>query len=126
VQDELRALLKRSGRRAVEAGTVIQTGPGPLAVKWILHAVAIDPFYDSSIDLVARTIATALDRATELGAMTIAMPMLATGFGRLSTEDFGAALVTIRDRDWPAVERLAVVVRNAEDCQILSRLLSSR
>lgn len=126
VQDELHALLKNSGRRAIEAGTVIPTGPGPLAVKWILHAVAIDPFYDSSIDLVARTIATALDRATQLGGGTIVMSMLATGYGRLATEDFGSALAMLRDRDWPAVARLTVVVRNAEDSEILSGLLSSR
>jgi len=126
VQDELHAHLKHSGRRAVESGTIVATGPGPLAVNWILHAVAIDPFYDSSIDLVSLTIAAALDRATDLQGRTVAMPMLATGYGRLSTQDFGAALAKIRCRDWPGVQRLTVVVRNDEDSEILRSLLSSR
>jgi len=124
VQDELHALLKSSGRRAVEAGTVVATGPGPLAVKWIVHAVAIDPFYDSSVDLVARTIAAALDRIVELGERTVVMPMLATGYGRLTTRDFGAALARIQKKDWPAIDRLTVVVRSNNHLKILSDSLS--
>lgn len=122
VQDELHSFLTHTGRKAVEPGGVVQTGPGPLAVRWILHAVAIDPFYDSSVELVTRTLGSALEQASQLGARTIVMPMLATGYGRLNTEEFGAALSSIREREWPDVERLTVVVRKVDDAGTLHRL----
>jgi O-acetyl-ADP-ribose deacetylase (regulator of RNase III) len=89
VYEELQRYLREAGRRYVEAGTVVRTGPGSLAVKHILHAVAIDRSYDSSVELVAATIVTALTQARELGARTVSVPALATGFGPLSIEEFG-------------------------------------
>jgi len=126
VQDELQDFLKRTGRRAVEPGTVVQTGPGPLAVKWILHAVSLDPFYDSSVELVTQTLGSALEHAGQLGATTIVMPMLATGYGRLTTDEFGDALASIRLGDWPSVERLTVIVRKTDDARTLHGLWRAR
>jgi O-acetyl-ADP-ribose deacetylase (regulator of RNase III) len=45
IQEELREYLLKLGKPAVVPGTVVETGPGRLKVKRILHAVAIDPFY---------------------------------------------------------------------------------
>src|SRR5947207_971697 len=56
VFEELQRHLPASGQRWVEPGTVVRTGPGSLPVRHILHAVAIDPSYDSSVDLVADTV----------------------------------------------------------------------
>src|SRR4051794_6946362 len=100
VHEELQRYLPTTGRRMVEPGTVVRTGPGSLAVKHILHAVAIDPSYDSSVELVANTIIAALTQARELGARTVTIPALATGFGPLSVEDFAAALRQATARDW--------------------------
>src|SRR5579871_4105054 len=55
VYDELQRYLPATGHRMVPPGTVVRTGPGSLPVKHILHAVAIDPSYDSSVELVATT-----------------------------------------------------------------------
>src|SRR3954447_16214622 len=60
VYEELQRHLRDAGQRHVEPGTVVRTGPGPLPVKHILHAVAIDRWYDSSAELVAATIVRAL------------------------------------------------------------------
>src|ERR1700756_1844826 len=70
VYEELQRYLHDSGQPMADPGTVVCTGPGSLPVKKILHAVAIDPSYDSSIDLVRDTIIRALSRARELGART--------------------------------------------------------
>ena len=59
VHEELQRYLPATGRRMVEPGTVVRTVPGSLPVKHILHAVAIDPSYDSSVELVASTITAA-------------------------------------------------------------------
>src|SRR5262249_12786348 len=92
VHAELQQYLPASGHRIVPPGTVVRTGPGSLPVKHILHAVAIDPSYDSSVELVANTIITALVQARELGAKVVSLPALGTGFGPLTMDDFAAAL----------------------------------
>src|SRR5262249_49330940 len=58
VYEELQRHLRQSAAKMVSAGTIVCTGPGSLPVKKILHAVAIDPSYDSSVKLVAETIVT--------------------------------------------------------------------
>src|SRR5262245_66612140 len=68
VHEELQAHLRAAGGRYVEPGTVVRTGPGSLPVRHILHAVAIDPSYGSSVELVAATIVRALTQARDLGA----------------------------------------------------------
>ena len=55
IQDELHAFLKRQGVSAVPAATVVQSQAASLPFRFILHAVAIDSFYDSSIELVPNT-----------------------------------------------------------------------
>src|SRR4051812_21569415 len=99
VHEELQRYLRATGRPYVEPATVVCTGPGSLPVKHILHAVAIDPSYDSSEALVADTIVKALSRACELDARTVTIPALATGFGPLSVQEFAAALSRATARD---------------------------
>lgn len=117
VYEELQRHLRTSGKRMVDPGTVVCTGPGSLPVMKILHAVAIDPSYDSSVGLVASTIVKALTQARELGARVITIPSLATGFGPLSIEDFADALKQALARDWSPIEKLKVVLKTDEDAQ---------
>jgi O-acetyl-ADP-ribose deacetylase (regulator of RNase III) len=123
VQEELQRHLAATGRRDVEPGTVVRTGPGSLPVKHILHAVSIDPSYDSSVDLVAETIGRTLTLARELKARTVTMPALATGFGPLSMAEFAMALSRATARDWSPLEVLKVVVRREEDAGTVREVL---
>lgn len=77
IQEELHSHLNSLGLTAVPAGTVVQSRSANLPFKCILHAVAIDPFYDSSIAVVRETVVTALKMALDLGAKTISTPTLA-------------------------------------------------
>src|SRR5262249_21140577 len=92
VHEELQRYLHATGRRYLEPGTVVRTGPASLPVRHILHAVSITPSYESSVELVAATIVRALTEARELGARVVTLPALATGFGPLSMEEFAEAL----------------------------------
>jgi O-acetyl-ADP-ribose deacetylase (regulator of RNase III) len=112
VYDELQQYLPRTGRRIVAPGTVVRTGPGSLPVTHILHAVAIDPSYDSSVELVARTLTSAFGQARDLGAQVVSVPALGTGFGPLSMAEFAAALVQARARDGAPLEHLKVVLQD--------------
>ncbi|MCI0701428.1 MAG: macro domain-containing protein [Planctomycetia bacterium] len=123
VHEELQRYLPATGRRIVEPGTVVRTGPGSLPVKHILHAVAIDPSYDSSVELVASTITTALTHARELGAKVVSIPALGTGFGPLSMEDFATALKQALATDWSPLELLKVVLKDEEAAQTVRAVL---
>jgi O-acetyl-ADP-ribose deacetylase (regulator of RNase III) len=124
VHEELQRYLRATGRRYVEPRTVVRTGPGSLPVKHILHTVSIDPSYDSSVALVADTIGEALTQARELGARTVTIPALATGFGPLSMEDFAEALSQATARDWSPVEALKVVLRQEPDAATVREVLA--
>jgi O-acetyl-ADP-ribose deacetylase (regulator of RNase III) len=54
MQDELHQQLARSGKKFVQQGDVILCGPHGLPVKAVLHAVAVDAFYQSNHGLCAQ------------------------------------------------------------------------
>ncbi len=114
IQDELHSYLKRQGVSAVPAGSVIQSQAGDLPFKHILHAVAIDPFYDSSVDLVRRTVITAFNMAMGLEAKTVSIPTLATGYGPMSISDFGTAVGPIANDPRFGDISVTIVVRSPE------------
>jgi O-acetyl-ADP-ribose deacetylase len=120
VQQELQGYLKRVGKNWVPPGTVVRTGPGPLRVKHILHAVSIDGFYQSSVELVERTIERSLTEAARLGAKTVALPALATGYGPLSILEFAQALRGATIREFAPIEELRVVLRRADEADIVA------
>ncbi|MBL8795378.1 MAG: macro domain-containing protein [Planctomycetia bacterium] len=125
IYDELQQHLRGTGLPYVAPGTVVQTGPGSLPVKHILHAVSIDPSYDSSVELVVETITRALTLARELGARSVNLPALATGFGPLLLEEFAAALDRALQTDWSPLETLNVVLKTEEDAEKVRAVLKA-
>jgi len=125
VYDELQRYLRDSGKRYVDPGTVVCTGPASLPVKHILHAVSIDPSYDSSVELVESTIIRALTQARELGARVVSIAALATGFGPLLIAEFATALRRAIECDWEPLETLKVVLKTEEDAEIVRGVFGS-
>jgi O-acetyl-ADP-ribose deacetylase (regulator of RNase III) len=124
VHEELQRHLRATGRRYVEPGTVVRTGPASLSVRHILHAVSITPSYESSVELVADTIRRSLAQARELGARTVTLPALATGFGPLSMAEFAEALSQATRQDWSPLESLKVVLLREEDAEAVRAVLA--
>ncbi len=114
LQTELHELLKQQGMSALPAGTVVRSNAYTLPFKHILHAVAIDPFYDSSTDIVRATFARALDMALELQALTVSSPTLATGYGPMSISDFGSAVAPVLKKSSLENLTLSLVVRRED------------
>ncbi len=88
-----------------------------LPFKHILHAVAIDPFYDSTKDIVGATFEKAIDMALELQALKVSSPTLATGYGPMSISDFGSAVAPVLKKSSLENLTLNLVVRR-EDHEI--------
>jgi O-acetyl-ADP-ribose deacetylase (regulator of RNase III) len=125
IQAELHAHVTSTGSKSVQPGTVVRTSPGPLPFRHILHAVAIDPFYDSDVPLVRRTLQSAFRIAQGLGAQSLSMPMLATGYGHLTTEQFAEAFAFAVQEDWSPLRQVHVVFRSEEDAAIVRSALAS-
>ena len=89
----------------------------------VLHAVAIDGMYDSSAEIVAKTLAESLRQAASLGARTVAMTALATGYGRLSMVEFAAAVQAVFPLTFPGLEQVTLAIRSADDLEELYRLV---
>jgi O-acetyl-ADP-ribose deacetylase (regulator of RNase III) len=123
LQSELHEFLKQKGLSAVPAGTVVRSNAYTLAFKHILHAVAIDPFYDSSSEIVGATFAKALDMALELQALTVSSPTLATGYGPMSISDFGSAVAPVLKKSSLENMTLKLVVRRDDDASELLEAL---
>ena len=124
IQAELRAQLESIGKNAIPAGSVVRTSAGVLPFSHIIHAVAIDPFYDSSHDIVSDTLTAAFQLAVSLDAKTIAMPTLATGYGPMTIDAFARAFAdSVVGRF--SIETVTIVVRSDENAGIINSVLAA-
>jgi O-acetyl-ADP-ribose deacetylase (regulator of RNase III) len=115
MQDELHQYLTRSGKRFVQQGDVVVTAPHGLPLKAVLHAVAVDGFYQTSPEIVRSVVEKSLRIAASLGAKQVSLTALATGFGRLPMARFAQAIAPLGGLDFPPIERVVVCVRNEDD-----------
>lgn len=125
VQAELHQYLKDNNIKYVKPGFVLRVNPGPTKAKHVLYAVAVDLWYNSSIELVSGVIKKALGMADELGAKTVALPALATGYGRLKMEEFAKGLQDALTSEYPSIEELRIVLKNNEAISKVEKVLVS-
>jgi O-acetyl-ADP-ribose deacetylase (regulator of RNase III) len=96
--------IKRAGGDAIEfaavrqapvpLGGAIVTPAGNLAARAVIHAVSLDRDRRTSGAIIDAAVRSAMARAREIGATSIAFPALGTGVGGYPLDD--AALVTVR------------------------------
>lgn len=122
IQEELHLWLESNYKTSVPAGSAVRTSAGALPFSHIVHAVAIDPFYDSSLELVSKTLLAAFGIVKEMKAATVSMPTLATGFGPLSPDEFAFAFrKSILDRY--ELELVSIVVPTEASAESVRRTL---
>jgi len=96
--------IKRAGGDAIEfaavrqapvaLGGAIVTPAGNLAARAVIHAVSLDRDRRTSGSIIDAAVRSAMARAREINATSIAFPALGTGVGGYPLDD--AALVTVR------------------------------
>lgn len=123
MQRELHEHLHRLGKPHVAPGSVVTTASHGTHFKQVIRAVAIDAFYTTTADRLRETVASALTMAAAAGARSVALTALATGYGRLSIKDFGKAIVTLQNREFPPLEQVTICVRSADQADELCRVL---
>jgi O-acetyl-ADP-ribose deacetylase (regulator of RNase III) len=101
--------IKRAGGDAIEFAAVRQapvplgesivTPAGSLAARAVIHAVSLDRDRRTSGPVIEAAVRSAMARAREIGATSVAFPALGTGVGGFPLEDAARITVeTVRDR----------------------------
>jgi O-acetyl-ADP-ribose deacetylase len=119
IQAELWEFLKSTGNANAAPETVVTTSPGQLRFRKIIHAVAIDAFYETNRSRVARSIVAAWRLAHELSLFQVVMTAIGTGYGRLPMEEFGEAVSDAAFQCEAYELEVTLVVRQPDDMQVI-------
>ncbi len=118
--------IKRAGGDAIEFAAVRQapvplgdsivTVSGTLAADAVIHAVSLDRERRTSGPVIEAAVRSAMARAREIGARSVAFPALGTGVGGFPLEESARVTVeTVRDelRHSPGIEHVTFALRGA-------------
>lgn len=133
IQDECRRLIDQekqtAGKVWLEPGRAVFTGAGTLPFKGVIHCVAIDPWHDSSVDIVQQCVRNTLRIVKELWneePVRLGLPVLATGHGHLAFEVSLQAMVDeLSGANLPARTDLVFVVYEASQVNTARSILDS-
>jgi O-acetyl-ADP-ribose deacetylase (regulator of RNase III) len=123
MQQKLHRYLAEHGLRQVPAGSAIVIEPCGAPYLGVIHAVGIDVFYQSSVELIATSITNSLAAAAELGARTVALAAIGTGYGRMPLEGFASAVLLVQKQDFPPLEEVVICLRKKADVDALQRAI---
>ena len=123
LQAELNDHLAQRGRRHLDRGSIVVTRPPNTPYAAVIHAVAVNGFYESSPEVITDVVRAALRAAAGRGARTVALTALATGYGRLSIGQFAQGLTGVIAEDFPPISDVIVGVRGSDDVLELSRIV---
>lgn len=118
--------IKRAGGDAIEFAAVRQapvqlgesivTGSGNLAARAVIHAISLDRDRRTSGPVIDAAVRSAMARAREIGATSVAFPALGTGVGGFPLEESARITVAaVRDEleRSPGIEHVTFALRGA-------------
>jgi O-acetyl-ADP-ribose deacetylase (regulator of RNase III) len=95
--------IKRKGGQAIEdeavrqgpipAGEAVVTGGGSLKAGYVIHAAAMGQDLVTNADLIHHATINSLQRATDLGLASVALPALGTGVGGFSVHEAARVMI---------------------------------
>jgi O-acetyl-ADP-ribose deacetylase (regulator of RNase III) len=130
--------MKRAGGDAIEfaavrqapvpLGEAIVTPAGTLAARAVIHAVSLDRDRRTSAEIIDKAVRSAMARARELRASSVAFPAMGTGVGGFPLDE--AARVTVaavRDElgRSPTIDHVTFAMRGAAAYQAFEAALAA-
>lgn len=100
MQAELHQILNERMPHYATQGEVFVCQTEGLPYKAVLHAVAVDPMYVSSVEVITEVVRRCFKIAEEFKAQTVALTCLASGFGNLTLDDFMEGLKPVLKENW--------------------------
>jgi O-acetyl-ADP-ribose deacetylase len=110
----------------VEAGGAIVTPAGTLAARALIHAISLDGDRRTSTETLQAAVRSAMARAREIGATSVAFPALGSGVGGYPLAEGARITVSTVREELPASPSVAHVVfalRGAAAYQAFSHAL---
>ncbi|XAL97959.1 macro domain-containing protein [Phycisphaeraceae bacterium D3-23] len=124
-QAPLQHYLSTRAIRYTTRGDVVVTSPANTPYRRVLHAVAVDGMYDSTVDVVTQVVRRSLDAAAAAGCRSIVFPALATGYGHLTFADFLAGW-SAGLADCPrSFDAITLAVRDADEARLAQTQLAA-
>jgi len=120
MQAALHKIIANRSPKLLEQGEVVAYADESIPYKAIVHAVAIDGWYDSSPKIITGTVTKALNLAARYFAKKVALTALATGFGHLTMEQFAEGVRPLRSLDFPPIEEVCIVLMEDNQVQKLA------
>ncbi|MBI3746826.1 MAG: macro domain-containing protein [Chloroflexi bacterium] len=123
--DRIEFAAVRQGPSAV--GEAIVTEAGALAARAVIHAVSLDGEHRTSAEAIAAAVRSAIARAREIGATSVAFPALGTGVGGFPLDEAAAITVrTVREelRIDDSIEHVIFALRGAAPYEAFGRALA--
>ena len=130
--------LKRAGGDAIEfaairqapvpLGGAIVTTAGKLAARAVIHAVSLDRDRRTSGPVIEAAVRSAMARARDIGATSIAFPALGTGVGGFPLDEAARITVeTVRDELTvsPGIAHVVFALRGAAAYKAFSTVIHS-
>ncbi len=130
--------LKRAGGDSIEfaavrqapvpLGGAIVTPAGKLAARAVIHAVSLDRDRRTSGPVIETAVRSAMARAREIGATSIAFPALGTGVGGFPLDEAARITVeTVRDelKSSPSIAHVIFALRGSTAYQAFSEVLNA-
>ena len=111
----------------VELGESIVTTAGTLAARAVIHAVSLDRVRRTSGPVIEQAVRSAMARAREIEATSIAFPALGTGVGGFPLDEAARVMVaTVRDEleHSPTIEHVIFALRGAAAYEAFSAILT--
>ena len=121
MQGFLHDYLRRSNRPFLHAGSVVAAPSFGSPYATVVHAVAIDGFYDTDEDLVVEAYRNAFAELSASGCRTVVAACLACGYGRFPDDRFASLMPRIAVLPAPGIESVQFCTTNSS----LSLLLTS-
>jgi O-acetyl-ADP-ribose deacetylase len=119
LQSALHKIVANRNPKLLEQGEVVAYSDESIPYKAIVHAVAIDGWYDSNPQIITSTVKKALNLAAKYSAKKVALTALATGFGHLTMEQFAEGVKPLRSIDFPPIEEVCIVLMEDNQAQKL-------
>jgi O-acetyl-ADP-ribose deacetylase (regulator of RNase III) len=128
--------LKRAGGDAIEfeavrqgpvpVGSAVVTGAGTLAARAVIHVVSLDRIRRTSAEAIEAGVRSAMARAREIGATSIAFPALGTGIGGFPLDQAADITVQTLREELDAgneIEHVILALRGTAAYQAFARAL---
>lgn len=104
-------------------GSIIEYQGEEIPYSAVLHAVAVDGWYESSPEIIQNMVDESLSIAARHSARKVTLTALATGFGHLTLEEFGTGISRLAGRSYPPIESVTICLMEDYRIEELARAI---